>query len=295
MKTKFKHPIAILLIFLAVAAAMVLDYQAKTDKYRKKTNELPYSLIRAEDRAPLPIPDEIIRTGRALRLPILMYHHIGGVPKGADKTREGLTVSAENFEAQVRWLKERGYSSVSLSDLYRFSQKQPVALPARPVIFTFDDGYADAFDNAVPILKKYGYTGAFGIITDFPGQTQGTNVYATWRQIAAAYDLGMEIVCHTQNHFDGSNPKFSDVYIYENLSGCQQDIKDHLADVEPFLIYPYGHSTPAYVAQAKKAGFAMALTVHEGSLLNLGDLMHLPRLRVSPSVDLEMFKKILEK
>lgn len=245
-----------------------------------------------EETKPLPIPPGAISRGDTVKLPILMYHHVGYFDGKNDPVRVGLTVSPENFEAQVKWLKAQGYNSITLNNLYLLSQKK-FQLPPKPIIFTFDDGYDDAFQYAVPILQKYGYTGSFGIITSFPGTHDGTNTYATWEAIAQAKDAGMEIICHTQNHFDGSSSKFDANYIYQNLTGCQQDLQNHLWVTEPFLIYPYGHYTSTYLVQAKKAGFVMGLTVHEGQVLNLENLMQLPRVRVGGTESLEYFKDVL--
>lgn len=229
---------------------------------------------------------------QTLKIPILMYHHIGTAPATADATHKSLTVSTAGFEKQVQWLSENGYQSISLDNLYNYSLGK-FRLPKNPVIFTFDDGYQDVFDNAVPILKQYNYSGAFGIITQFVGQVQNDNIYASRDAISNAKDEGMEIVCHTQNHFDGTNPKFDANYIFENLSGCQKDLAEYLATTEPILIYPYGHYNSAYIAQAKKAGFAMGITVHEGKLVNLDDLMEIPRIRIHANEDFEIFKKLV--
>ncbi len=240
--------------------------------------------LTAGDFAPLPGA-----TSTDTNIPILMYHHIGYVPTStADSIRIGLTVSPLEFSQQVAWLKKEGYNSISLNDLYLYSQKR-FTLPKKPVIFTFDDGYSDAFSNAVPILKAAGYSGTFGIITNFPGTVSGSNTYATWEAIAAAKQAGMEIVCHTQNHFDGSNPTFTADYIYQNFSGCQQALQSHLGAAEPYLIYPYGHFTAVYLQQMRKVGFVMGLTVHEGAWLNLKSLTDLPRVRVNPNEPLSKF------
>jgi peptidoglycan/xylan/chitin deacetylase (PgdA/CDA1 family) len=288
---KLLHNAAIVSVYVMVFGLIVF-FQVR----RLKT---PYVLLVSEaiitpkDTAPLPIPEDVIKSGKTIRVPILMYHHVGTPPEGSDRLRYNLTVPTEQFEKQVQWLKENGYTSISMDELYNDIATK-TKLPEKPVIFTFDDGYDDVFINAVPILKKYGYVGVFGIITQFPGITQGTNTYATWAIIADAKTQGMEIICHTQNHFDGANKKFNTNYIYQNLSGCQQDIRDHLGSAEPYLIYPYGHYNASYIEQAKKAGFVISLTVHEGTIINISNLMEIPRLRINPSLDLETFKRLVK-
>lgn len=266
--------------------------RTKTDSTKMKPvdpTESYNQIVKPEDKSPISVSQENIKNGKAIHVPVLMYHHIGTAPATADATHKGLTVSSEEFEKQIKYLKDNGYESVSMNGLYNKIKNEVYKWPKKPVIITFDDGYTDVFENAIPILNKYGYTGTFGIITEFPGQTQGDNFYASWDQIQSAQKEGMEIVCHSQNHFDGSNPKFTSDYIYQNLSGCQKDLIAHLGEAEPYLIYPYGHFTPAYVSQALKSGFVMAFTVHEGSYINTEDLMHIPRVRVNPNQTMEKF------
>ncbi len=249
-------------------------------------------LVTPKDYEPLPVPNDAIVKGRTLSIPILMYHHVEDLPTKANKVRQDLTVPTANFEAEVKWLSDNKYNSVTLEDIYLYSQGKFV-MPKKPVLFTFDDGYEDVFINAVPILKKYNYTGSFGIITQNPGTSQGTNIYAPWEEIKNAQSQGNEIVSHTQNHFDGQNPKFTASYIFQNLSASISDIYNNLGTTTNILIYPYGHYTDSYITQAKKSGFVMGVTVHEGKLINLDDLMRIPRVRVHGQETLEKFQKII--
>jgi len=230
---------------------------------------------------------------KILSLPILMYHHVGPLPLKADQLRRDLTVSAENFELEAAWLKGQGYESISLNDLLLYKQGK-FKLPEKPVIFTFDDGYKDVFDYAVPILKKYGFTGSFGIITQFPGITQGTNEYASWKQIAQAKQDGMEIISHSQDHFDGTNPKYDDNFIFRNLTDSQSDLLNNIGSALPIMIYPFGHFNSAYIRQAERAGFKMGLTVESGKQINMDNLMEIPRIRMHGSDDLERFKRAVQ-
>lgn len=294
MKLATKYYLFAVIIAVVICTGLFFvirsNFNTKQKAVPQKATELKYeNILKPEDHAPIIPPSDIIQKGTAIHVPILMYHHVGYLPANPDKTRKDLTVSPEEFESQVSWLAKSGYTAVSLNDLYQYSQKNKPDWPKKPVIFTFDDGYSDVFENAVPILNKYKFTGTFGIITGFVGQTQGDNIYASWTQIADSKASGMELVCHTQNHFDGSNPKFNDSYIFDNLSGCQQDLQTHIGASEPYLIYPYGHYTAGYITQAQKVGFVMGLTVHGGSTTYSGDLMHIPRVRVHPNEALDKF------
>lgn len=234
------------------------------------------------------VPTATTEARSGVTVPILMYHHVGPLPTDADSMRKDLTVSPSNFVEQVQWLASHGYTSVTLQQVYLATQKQ-FTLPSKPVVFTFDDGYADVFAFAVPVLQKHGMVGSFAIVPSF----LGTPDYGTWADVSMAKQLGMEIVSHTENHFDGASPKFDATYIQQNLQQSLQELETNLGPVPRILVYPYGHFTPQYIAVAEHVGFVMAVTTHFGTAINPDDLMHVPRVRVHGEETLEKFAEIL--
>src|SRR2546428_13853277 len=89
-----------------------------------------------------------------MRPRILLYHKIDRIPRGARYPRSYVT--PERFDAQLAFLRRRGYESVSFADYlaYRRGATRP---PRRPVIITFDDGYRSNRDVAVPLLRQHGF------------------------------------------------------------------------------------------------------------------------------------------
>lgn len=223
-------------------------------------------------------------SSQGLQIAILMYHHVGIVPEHADALRHGLTVSIVDFESQVSWLKSNGYTSVTLHQAYLASQGQYL-LPPKPVVFTFDDGYADVFQNAVPVLQKYAMVGSFAVVPGFLGKPD----YATWDMVTAAKQSGMEIVSHTEDHFDGSNKKYDAAFIKSNLEQSLQELEAHVGPVPRILVYPYGHYTDMYITVAQQVGFYMALTTNFGKYVDPNSLMTTPRVRVHGGAPLEKF------
>ncbi|MFQ5342508.1 MAG: polysaccharide deacetylase family protein, partial [Anaerolineae bacterium] len=144
----------------------------------------------------LPPPDGVVREAN---VPILMYHYISVPPLGADKIRVGLSVPPANFEAHLQYLKDNGYHSISLHQLLlNLTRGEP--LPERPIILTFDDGYRDNYENAFPLLQKYGFTATFFLITNFIDE--GRPAYVTWEQVKQLAQAGNEIGAHTRDHPD---------------------------------------------------------------------------------------------
>lgn len=227
-------------------------------------------------------------TNSGIAVPILMYHHVGPLPPDADGMRKDLTVSAGDFAAQVQWLASRGYTSVTLEQVYLATQKK-FSLPPKPIVFTFDDGYGDVFVFAVPVLQKYGMVGSFAIVPGF----LGTPDYGTWADVSTAKAVGMEIVSHTETHFDGSSSKFDSAYIQQNLEQSLASLENHIGPIPRILVYPYGHFTPEYIAVAERVGFTMALTTRFGMHVDPAGLMHTPRVRVHGAESLDKFIEIL--
>lgn len=79
-------------------------------------------------------------------LPILMFHHFGDGE---------YSLPIEDFEDKLLMLKEEGYETVSLEDIYRYVF-MGVDLPEKPILITFDDGYMSNYSLAFPFLKKEG-------------------------------------------------------------------------------------------------------------------------------------------
>ena len=91
-------------------------------------------------------------------VPVLMYHHVSPVVGS-------LTTSPENFESQIAGLARHGYRGLTASEFADFLAGKPT--PPKSVLITFDDGYADNWIFAYPLLKKYGMCGTVFINPDF--------------------------------------------------------------------------------------------------------------------------------
>ncbi len=101
----------------------------------------------------------------ALAVPVLMYHEIADVRA----TPSRLAVSPEDFSEQLCYLRDAGFNSVTAGELAAVLAGEGKALPDRPVVLTFDDGYGDFYDNALPLLKQHGFNGTMFMTTAWAG------------------------------------------------------------------------------------------------------------------------------
>ncbi|HET7377594.1 MAG TPA: polysaccharide deacetylase family protein [Anaerolineae bacterium] len=226
---------------------------------------------------------------RTANVPILMYHYISAPPSPTDLIRVGLSVPPEKFDAQMRMLAEQGYHTVTLSAVYEYLQNGQ-ALPANPIVLTFDDGYLDNYLFAFPILKKYGFSGTFFILSG-PIDT-GNPHYLTWDMVSAMSDSGMDIELHSRDHVDLRN-RSNDFLVYQ-LIGGRQTIEAHTGKPIHFMAYPSGKFDAAVLRLLASADFWAAVTTGSGRVHSLSDALTWTRVRISGQQTIENFAKELD-
>ena len=222
-----------------------------------------------------PTPDGIARSVQA---PILMYHYISVPPADADVYRRDLSVTPQSFETHLRYLASAGFETITLNDLL-YALAQGRALPEKPVILTFDDGYRDNFTEAFPLLEKYGMTGHFFVITDFVNQErQG---YMRWPDIEEMAAAGQQIGSHSRDHPD-LRGKSLDYLVWQAL-GSIEAIEEHLGYHPRWIAYPSGSYDDQTIAVFRSAGFWGGLLTQQGATHNSDTTFELKRVRVRGS------------
>lgn len=233
-----------------------------------------------------PTPDGV---PRQVAVPILMYHHVGEIEEGFDSLRRNLTVSPEALRQQLDYLLQHGYQVVSLEAVLRYlALGEP--LPERPVVLTFDDGYRDAYDLVFPILREYGVTATFFLVT--APIDQGSPDYVTWDQVREMSEAGMEFGAHTYTHPDLTD-KDTD-YVVWQVVGSQEAIEERVGHEVRYFAYPSGAYDEHAVAVVRSAGFWVAVTTEYGCSLDSDSLFTLARVRVRPQDTLLAFARKLE-
>ena len=235
-----------------------------------------------------PTPDAQGET-RPVRLPILMYHYIEPWPKDADEIRQGLTVKPEDFAAQMAYLHDHGYVTVSLYDLAD-AMALGKQLPAKAVVLTFDDGYRSLVDQVVPVLKPYGYTGTIFVVTQFTDDNLPE--YITWPQAEALYAQGWKIEPHTKTH-EQLEGRGRDFQLYQML-GSIETVQAHIGTRPRFFNYPSGKYDELTVQLAQELNLWGAVTVTYGVVHTWKDRYTMTRVRVSGTAGLNDFIFALE-
>jgi peptidoglycan/xylan/chitin deacetylase (PgdA/CDA1 family) len=204
-----------------------------------------------------------------------MYHYISPVPPSASRLRRDLTVPPDRFEAHLQFLRDAGYTTISLEDLYWYLMTgRP--LPDKPIILTFDDAYRDNYEIAFPLLKKYGFKATFLAITDFIDW--GYERYVTWEQLREMQQAGMEIGAHSRDHPD-LRGRDTDFLVWQIL-GPREAIEAHVGVRPRFFSYPSGAYDENVIAVLRSAHYWGAVTTHQGTLQSSDRPFELRRIRV---------------
>ncbi len=230
--------------------------------------------------APSPSPSSSpLALPPSIDLPILMYHHVQDVPASStDLILKGLSVPPRAFREQVEMLKKLGVQTVSMDDvLDYFYARKPI--PPRAVVLTFDDGYADTYTQAYPILGAAGMQGTVYVITDLVG----ARGYVTWDQLRELDRQGWSVQSHSITHPDLR--VVSSAELQRQLRDSRAQIERELRRPVYHLNYPAGMYNQRVVDAAAIAGYRTAVTVNYGTRLTLRLLLELPRVRVNGQDD----------
>lgn len=185
-------------------------------------------------------------------IPVLNYHQIN------NETHHALTLSADEFEAQMAYLEKAGYTAVSPDQLVDYLQ-EGTPLPPKPILITFDDGYEDNYRVAYPILQKHHLTATIFLITDFVGHN---GRYLTWKQVKEMRDHGFSFESHTLSHVLLS--KIPDEEILSQLVKSKEALEWRLGQKVEYLAYPGGFYNKHVIELVKQAGYRAAFTIDLG-------------------------------
>jgi peptidoglycan/xylan/chitin deacetylase (PgdA/CDA1 family) len=219
----------------------------------------------------------------AIRLPILMYHHLRVLSPKAGAIWEMLTVTPAAFEEQVAYLTKHGYHTIYFSDLVA-SFDQGRALPPNPILLTFDDGWLDDYTVAYPILRKYGMVGAFFPPTNWVGKSKLT---ITWQQVEEMDRGGMEFGSHTVSHRLLTPLKRAQVL--QELQLSQSILEGHVRRSVVALAYPGGAHNGQTMELAAVAGYGVAVGVTPSAWQQVAERYTLRRITVPYGMSLAEF------
>ncbi len=227
--------------------------------------DLPTGLRR--DLQYLPAPAPIADPAFGLDVPIVYYHQ---VPSGS------------LFERQIGGLLDAGYEPIPLARLVRALNSQ-AALPAKPLVLTFDDGWESQLRVALPVLTQYRVPATFFVMPGFDEKELGHLDFAGFEALASA---GMSVQSHTVNHAD--LPRL----IADDVGAAQAETVESRAALtvlggRDHFAYPYGALDDASEDLVRASGYLAAVSTNIGRLHFPDELFHMKRIQLDPSATVQ--------
>ncbi|MBA2124001.1 hypothetical protein B9J78_03590 [bacterium Unc6] len=180
-------------------------------------------------------------------VPVLVYHRIG-------EPADGLTVSAETFEKQIKHLKQNNYKIWSLYDYIEYTKNIPARnIPRKSVVITFDDGCKSIADYAYPVILQHKAPITIFVISGFINNIS----YIGKEKLKELHESGLVIIgSHTVHHMALTDLTAQEVKYQVKTS--KSDLESILDTKIDFFCYPFGAFNEDIKNEVKKAGYMLA-------------------------------------
>jgi len=222
-------------------------------------------------------------------LRILCYHRVHPV------RRDRFTVTTSQLEEHLDYLARWGFRFIHVRDLLASAP-----LPPRPLILTFDDGYVDNLEHAVPVLRRHGASATIFVVTGCAGDR------ARWleeapslmgpRELRELEREGVELALHCHSHRAYDTMPLEE--IEADVRSGLEFFRQHSIRVTPALAFPYGLRPKSTMPELSKrlASLGVPLAFRLGNRLNrlpLSNRYEIQRIVVRGEVGMAAFRRRL--
>jgi peptidoglycan/xylan/chitin deacetylase (PgdA/CDA1 family) len=208
-------------------------------------------------------------------VPVLMYHKIG--PEAGNDA----VISEARFAEHMEYLHRNGYRTLSLAELEDYLAGR-TELPPKPVVITFDDGYRDTYEVALPILKRYGFKSTVFVILN------AAERHLTWAELKAMKAAGMEVGSHSYTHRDLGELKPAEQAA--EIARSKEELDRGLGQDSRYFCYPNGSYDGNTLRLLQENGFRLAVTIDPGWVKRGDNPLLLKRVWMGNGVDLRHFE-----
>jgi peptidoglycan/xylan/chitin deacetylase (PgdA/CDA1 family) len=203
---------------------------------------------------------------------LLMYHSI------AADTPTGMNTPPEKFAAQVAWLKKQGYRFCTVSELLANPKTKAVAI-------TFDDGFANNYYQAFPVLKKYQAKATIYLAPDIADIDKLSPAQITEMQNSGLIEFG----AHSLTHINLSQTPSEQAQ--QEISGSKAQVAALTGVPCTSFAYPFGRFNDETIHLVQSAGFTSAVTTKKKIIANLqAQALTIPRISTHGAMDSWQFR-----
>jgi peptidoglycan/xylan/chitin deacetylase (PgdA/CDA1 family) len=227
-------------------------------------------------------------------VPVILYHRFG--PTVADS----MTTKTSVFEAQMKWLKDNGYTVIPMRTLVNYLLGQGPPPPPKSVVLCADDGHKSVYTDMLPIVKKYNYPVTLFLYPSCISNPKAP--YAmTWEQIAELQKTGLfDMQGHTYWHPNFKKdkkklkPEEYQKELDQQLVKSKNVLEKKLGTKVDLLAWPFGIYDDELEKYAAKAGYVMAFSIDRRLDSKSEPIMAEPRYLMANSDGVKGFAAIVE-
>jgi len=226
------------------------------------------------------------------QIPILCYHRF------APQIKDEMTIKTSELSKQLAWLKENGYTVISLDDAVRYFKGYKEKIPDKPVVITVDDGHKSVYIEMLPLVKHYKVPVTLFI---YPSAISNAKYAMTWNQL---HELEKTHLFHVESHtywhpnFMKEKKKLSnekyDKFITMQLAESKHILEEKMGHEVKYLAWAFGIYDEELQNKAKEAGYHAAFTIERKHANSDQPMMALPRYMILYSMTLDTFKRVLK-
>jgi len=239
------------------------------------TLHLAWYDARALSDDPVPVSELSTISAMMPSLPLLTFHTVHAGPSV-------IAFPPEVFARGMRRLHESGYRTLSLLDAADCVRRH-APFPARSFVMTFDDGYQTVYEEAFPILQRYGMSATVFLTVGNKGRGSATGrlpslesrSMLSWEEIREMERSGITFGAHTCTHSDLT--RLSSRQVQTEIADSKDIIEDALGAPVSCFAYPYGRYD-ARVAEIVRPNFICACSDKLGLITRNSDLYALERV-----------------
>lgn len=209
-----------------------------------------------------------------------MYHSILKDPSRANS----YTISPNTLENDLQYLKDRGYETITMNELISYVYED-YELPKKPIIITFDDGYYNNLEYAVPLLKKYHMKAVISVVGQYTDNSTSLDEanpnysYLRWKDIKTLIEDNTSTI-EFQNHSynlhqhsggrsgsmkkQGENNDSYHLLLSKDLLKLQEQFEKQTSYQPNTYTYPFGGISRGSTNIIKELGFKASLSCNSG-------------------------------
>lgn len=237
------------------------------------------------------------------RIRILAYHSVRDIPRGV---KFSFNVTPIAFAQQMEYLASNKNNVITFDDLVDCKEKGHT-LPSKPVIITFDDGYADNYVNAFPILKQHNFKATIFLVTDFinsvsifnwlkldePLRLHQQDEKASWlpldrQSILEMQAYGISFGAHTRTH--RKLDEIEEHQAIDEIVNSKKRLEEILSEPVICFSYPFNRMNEKIKGLVKEAGYKIAVA-DEGAVNLKSDFFKLKRIGIERGDSLNKFAR----